>query len=133
LIELLVVIAIIAILSACLMPALSSATDRARVTQCRSNLTHIAIGLRMYFNDQGAYPDELQRLTEAGFITDDSILLCTKTGVPYYYSQPTPDTPIDELIIACVAPDTPQGQRPHSYRNSFVGLQKGGKLLEVGR
>ena len=77
LIELLVVIAIIAILSAALMPAISSSLDGSRVTQCRSNLTHVAIALRMYYNDQGDYPPSLSALLDAGFITDDSLLRCT--------------------------------------------------------
>ena len=133
LIELLVVIAIIAIMAATLMPALPAATDRSRVTECRLNLTQIAIALRMYFNDQGAYPDSIEQLAEAGFITDDSVLLCTKTGVAYHYQQPTAGTPIDGIIAACVDPKTPKGERPHSFRNSLVALQKGGKLVEVGR
>jgi prepilin-type N-terminal cleavage/methylation domain-containing protein len=133
LIELLVVIAIIAILAATLMPVFSSATDRARVTECRSNLTHIAIALRMYYNDQGAYPPELRTLYETGFITDDSLLVCTKTGGTYYYARPDEQTPTDRIVCACVRPDTPDGRRPHSFRHSLVALQKGGKLVEMGR
>lgn len=133
LIELLVVIAIISILAAALMPALPAATDRSRVTECRSNLAQVAIALRMYYNDQGSYPDSLQQLARAGFITDDSVLLCTKTGAVYYYERPTPETPVNRTIAACVDPRTPAGKRPHSYRNSLLTLQKGGKMVEVGR
>ena len=133
LIELLVVIAMIAILAAALMPALSSATDRARVTECRSNLTHIAIALKMYYNDQGAYPPDLRTLYDTGFITDDTLLVCTKTGRTYHYAQPDAKTATDEIICACVRPDTPDGERPHSFRHSLVALQKGGKLVEIGR
>ncbi|MGC9320432.1 MAG: type II secretion system protein [Armatimonadota bacterium] len=133
LIELLVVIAIIAIMAAALMLAVSSATDRARVTECESNLTHIAIALRMYFNDQGDYPPDLQTLHGTGFITDQSLLICTKTGARYYYEKPTADTPTDAIVCACVAPGTPDGERPHSYHHSFVALHKGGRLTEMGR
>ncbi len=51
LIELLVVVAVIALLLAILLPALSSARDRAKASVCMSNLRQVGVSLRMYADD----------------------------------------------------------------------------------
>jgi len=68
LIELLVVIAIIALLAAILFPVFAQAREKARQTQCLSNLRQIGLGVLQYAQDS----DEMVVHTELGGDRDDA-------------------------------------------------------------
>ena len=122
LIELLVVIVIIAILAALLLPALSGARDRGRMTACQSNEQQIGLGFAMFASDNdGAIPyartnaaagttwhfalreyiggASLVRSTwEDVFSADErlGVLQCPGASTPYFIEKSLNSTPAEE-------------------------------------
>lgn len=66
LVELLVVIAIIVMLMAIAFPVFSRARERAKQAHCMANLHNIALAIRMYRIDEGAYPGPPDLVTGQG-------------------------------------------------------------------
>ncbi|MEI7880892.1 MAG: type II secretion system protein [bacterium] len=75
LIELLVVIAIIGMLAAFLAPALQTARERARQTNCKNNLHQISVGLIMYKDDYKDFPNWLSDLYPK-YISSKEVYVC---------------------------------------------------------
>lgn len=115
LVELLVVVAIIAVLAGLAFPAYRSAQDRARLTQCSSNLKQIATGLFAYAADNdGALPAVMSGTTHTQITSWGYMIWPYVYGSTNNYSYPsnclqmgTPRySPMQNNIFRCPATRT---------------------------
>jgi len=72
LVELLTVIAIIAILAAIIFPVMTSVKDRAKMTQCMTNLMNIQNAIKLYKMDNRTFPETLGPLFQPGIPFDEA-------------------------------------------------------------
>lgn len=111
LIELLVVMTIIIILAGLLMPALQSAREQARKTNCVNNLKQIATALELYVSANNEQYPAVQGWAAAlypEYIDDQNVFDCQdKAGIGTaanpdysYLVQPTAETPSTTVIIS---------------------------------
>src|SRR5262245_60995258 len=99
LVELLVVIAIIGVLIALLLPAVQSAREAARRSQCANNLKQIGLGLHNYVDTWGRLPSALMGgLTSA---TDDDGWSWATAILPFVEQKPLYDqlNPQGQLLL----------------------------------
>lgn len=97
LIELLVVIAIIAILAAMLLPALAKAKEKARITECLSNIRQIGLAAEMYLGD---YKNHYPPKTSKNGVTTQTSWVGQAGRLPTYDSLSAADRYLDPYLSA---------------------------------
>ncbi len=131
LIELLVVVAIIAILAAMLLPALSSAREKARRASCVTNLNQMGKALEAYCGDYSQYypcwtawgRPGTQANFGSGFSETSGGLVFHETGRFTYMRS---GGSVGSVYMICQASTNGGGTGAYSYTNNFssIGIQR---------
>lgn len=131
LIELLVVIAIIAILTACVLPAVSMAHDRMSTATCESRLQRLSVACAEYAADHDTYPENLDELLKTGYVRDPEVLRCSRTHKQFVYAPPGDNAPPAALLATCAG--TGALRLPHSGATATVQVTINGRTRIVRR
>ena len=113
LIELLVVIAIIAILAAILMPALSSARERAKTSGCNNNLKQFGTWCHMYADSYSGVMFAAQNPSR-GFGLSGNVRWPRIDGNPFYFGLKVPWETFVKTAL-CPADSSPYDGGTESY------------------
>ena len=113
LIELLVVIFIIAVLMGIMMPSLSRAREKAKITAVDTELRQIGIAMEMYFEDNQKFPPT-QEDCATGRLTDHLYQLPKALVTSHYL----PSMPNDQAMSSNVED---RYNRGHTYKYRSVG------------
>jgi prepilin-type N-terminal cleavage/methylation domain-containing protein/prepilin-type processing-associated H-X9-DG protein len=134
LIELLVVIAIIAALAALLLPALSRSKDQAKSIVCRNHLHEMGIALRMYVNDNNAYPYGIEP-GEDTITSGGDVATWHRVLQPYYplpWTNSAYHCPVYSGALSWDIEYNDGGGYFGSYSYNVYGASSGDALLGLG-
>jgi hypothetical protein len=116
-----------AVLAAMLMPASARARTEARKAACMSNIHNIGIGLQMYQNHHGEWPESLQDI-HPEYINSTDIFRCpadeaTESGDfpdSYLYRRPSPGADVQNTPVVFDKADNHSGGRVVLFPDKHV-------------